>query len=235
MANAPAAGNRNKMIATVVAALVAVAAVMLLAAGCGGSDSSSPVTPAGVEEVNALLAGVPMSGNRLGNPSAPVTIEEFADIQCPFCAQASATVVPQLVERFVRPGTASMVFRTMAFIGDDSTRGALAAQAAAKQDKMWPFVETLYKNQGGENSGWVSDGLLKGTATALGMDVAAFDADRAAAAAQTALDADQAGAQDQGVNSTPTFVITGPKGKRVVRDATTIAPVEAAITAVKGS
>jgi protein-disulfide isomerase len=237
MATTAAAGNRNKKIAIVVAALVAVAAVVgiLLAINSGGGDQPSTVNPAGVSEVDALLKGVPMSGNRLGSESAPVTIEEFADVQCPFCAQASATVVPQVVQRYVRPGTASMVFRTMAFVGDDSTTGALAAQAAAKQDKMWPFVEVLYKNQGTENSGWVSDGLVRGTAQAVGLDVTKFDADRAAAEAQTALDADMAGANDQKVTSTPTFVITGPRGKRVVAGATDIAPVAAAVAAVRGA
>jgi protein-disulfide isomerase len=144
----------------------------------------------------------------MGPAAAPVTIEEFADIQCPYCAQVSGTVLPQVVDRWVRPGKAKMVFRTMDFLGDDSTTGALAAHAAARQDAMWPFVEVLYKNQGAENSGWVTDKLIDQIlAEVPGLDASKVKVDAKSPAVTKEIKAVEAEAKALNVQGTPWFYI----------------------------
>ncbi len=80
---------------------------------------------------------IPQRGAVLGDPDAPVTVVEFADLQCPYCKIASDTVVPEIVERYVRNGDAKLVFRDVAFIGDDSLR---AGQLAAAAGETGPHV-----------------------------------------------------------------------------------------------
>jgi protein-disulfide isomerase len=55
-------------------------------------------------------------------------------------------------------------FRGFPFIGEDSVKAYRFLLAAAEQDKLWNLAEALYRNQGGENSGWVTDDLIRGIA-----------------------------------------------------------------------
>ena len=69
----------------------------------------------------------PRTGTAIGSPDAPVTLVEFADLQCPFCAQWATDAFPDLVEEYVRPGRLRIEFRGLAFIGPDSEKALRAA------------------------------------------------------------------------------------------------------------
>lgn len=222
---------RWAIVATVVAALAVVG--ILVAISAGGSDGEARGELVGAQEATALVAGIPQAGERLGKADAPVEIVEYADLQCPFCASASTRTIPALVERYVRDGSARLTFRPLAFIGADSERGALAAAAAGEQGKLWQFVEVLYRNQGGENTGWLSDDLVTEAATALGIDTAALDEARTGSAAAGVLSAANAAAQSDGIDSTPTFVVVGPKGRVTINNASDLSEFAAAVAAVR--
>ncbi len=222
---------RWAIVATVVAALAVVGALIAISAGGGDAQARGELT--GAQEAAALVAGIPQAGDRLGKESAPIEIVEYADLQCPFCASASTRTVPALVERYVRDGSARLTFRPLAFIGADSERGALAAAAAGEQSKLWQFVELAYRNQGGENTGWLSDGFVTDAATALGIDTAALDTARKGAVAAGVLSAASAAAQSDGVDSTPTFVVAGPKGRVTIKDYANLTEFAAAVAAVR--
>lgn len=223
---------RVAIIATVVAALVLVGVLVAISA-TGGKDSTGSGKLTGVDEAKALFAGLPQQGDRVGAANAPVEIVEYADLQCPFCAEAAKRTVPTLVTDFVKPGTAKLTLRPLAFIGADSDRGALAVAAAGSQGQMWTYVEVLYRNQGRENSGWLTDKVAREAATALGLDIARFDSDRRGSGARSLLDTAAAAAQAAGVNSTPTFVVTGPKGRVVISDFTNLGEFRSAIASVR--
>ena len=161
-----------------------------------------------------LFAGIPQHGIELGSRSAPLTLTEFADLQCPFCRQYALEVLPTLVQRYVRRGRLRMVFRDLAFIGPDSARAGLLAAAAGRQDRLWQTVDLLYRNQGRENSGYATDAFLRAIARAvpgLSADKAFADRDERATAAQLT----EAGAQAQrfGIDSTPSFLLTRRGGR----------------------
>ena len=90
---------------------------------------------------------------------APVVVEEYADPQCPFCADFAMRDLPALVSDYVRPGKVQMRLRLLTFLGPDSVQGGGVAAAAGLQNRQWDFVESFYARQGEENSGYV-DGAL---------------------------------------------------------------------------
>jgi protein-disulfide isomerase len=110
------------------AAVVVVVAV-LLAGGDSSDGDKGGGTPAAT---TSALRGVPQSGIALGSPDAPVTMVEFADLQCPFCKEYSENVFPELLKRYVRTGKLRLELQLLRFLGPDSDRLARAAAGAAE-------------------------------------------------------------------------------------------------------
>ena len=202
-------------------AAVALAAVVVLVlvlvssggdnGGSGGTTSGSGASKggavAGRAEALALFDGVPQNGTALGAPAAPVTVYEFADLQCPFCRDVALETLPDVIRKHVRAGKVRIVYQDLAFLGPDSVKAGRAAAAAGEQDRLWQFAHLMYANQGEENSGWVTDALLERVWSAIpGLDVER--AKRAAAAGAGTADLAQARrlARRYGIDGTPSFV-----------------------------
>jgi protein-disulfide isomerase len=147
------------LVGAAVIAAALVAASLLGSAAQGGPASHQSVT-APVER-DPLFRGVPQDGIALGNPQAPVTLVEYADLQCPYCARWARDAFPTIVQQYVRTGRVRVVFRGLAFLGPQSDTALRAALAAGEQDRLWDVVHGLFVQQGAENSGWVSDALLR--------------------------------------------------------------------------
>ena len=113
----------------------------------------------------------------LGSPDATVTMIQFEDLQCPVCKRYQEEGLPGIVEEYVRPGKIKLRFAGLAFIGPDSEKALLHVIAAGEQGKLWQYADELYANQGAENSGWVTDALLKRVAGELGLDFAKLQKD----------------------------------------------------------
>jgi len=189
----------------VVAAIVVVIAIGLTKSDSGPTAESLAKDTA---STNALLDGIPQQGIVLGSPSAPVTVTEFADLQCLFCRQYTQKVFPAVVRDYVRAGKVRMVFRGLSFIGADSIVAARAAGAAGQQNRLWQFVDVFYKNQKDENSGYVKAGFLRQIGGAAGVDVARLEQDATSEAVAKQLTDANAEAKRLGVRSTPTIVVT---------------------------
>ena len=182
------------------------AVVAVLAGGLiGASRLSSPAAPAANPTPERSFTGIPQAGVALGSPRAPVTLVEYADLQCPYCAEWSGRTLPVLVERYVRPGKLRIVFRGLAFVGPDSEQALRAALAASDRNRMWDVIDGLYRHQGAENSGWVTDGLLEELAGSHALHEGDTPrVDRMLAQARRA-------AQAAGIAGTPAFQV-GPTG-----------------------
>ena len=208
-----AKAQRNKRILQLGGALAAAVAIVVIAIviSSGGSDKkgggSSEGKANGADQAAQLLNGIPQKGTTLGNPKARVTVEEFADLQCPFCRDYTLSTFPKLVATYVKPGKVKMVFQNYAFLGPDSLTAARAAEAAGKQNKLWQFVDVFYNNQGDENTDYVTDEFLRKMADGAGVDADKLLADRQDPAVDQAIAKAQQAAQQAGVNSTPTFLI----------------------------
>jgi protein-disulfide isomerase len=168
----------------------------------------------GVSDARARYAGIPQDGAVLGRPGAPVTLVEFLDLQCPFCAQWDLQVLPAVVDR-VRQGRLRIVMHPLDFLGPDSVKAVGVAGAAALQDRLWPFVDIFFHNQGEENSGYVTDAFLRRVAAAVpGLDAPRALAERDSRAAQKLTATALTEARNAHLESTPSF-LAGHTGGRL--------------------
>lgn len=124
----------------------------------------------------ATLSPVLPSDFVLGDQNAPVTIIEYSDFQCPFCANFFKETESVLREKYIKTGKVKFIYRNFSFLGQESFWAANAARCAGEQDKFWQYHDYLYGNQTGENQGAFSKDNLKGFATALGLDKEKFNA-----------------------------------------------------------
>jgi protein-disulfide isomerase len=162
----------------------------------------------GAAEVNDRWAGIPQSGFVAGDPKAPVTLVEFADLQCPFCKASAVNTLPQLVQSEIRPGKLRMEFRNFAILGPDSEKAARAVAEAANQNKAWQFIEIWYLNQGQENTGYVTDAFISRIAGAVpGLDAAKVVAASNNQGNMSSIDTARADAQKFGIESTPSYLV----------------------------
>ena len=202
--------TRTLYMGAIGAALAIAAALVIFSVARGGGEGSPPTQPtpltlSGATATNTLLRGVPQHGNTLGSPSAPVTLVEYADPQCPYCARWAQDALPELVRDYVRTGRLRIEYRGMAFLGPDSSTGIAAAVAAGNQGRFWHVVELLYANQGAENSGWIDEPLLGAIADKVGVDASRFHDERRSSAVARVVTDSTLQARSAGVNSTPTF------------------------------
>jgi protein-disulfide isomerase len=190
------------------------------ASSAGPSDPASQssgalVTPPPVVAPASFTPTQLAKGNALGSADASVTVEVWADYQCPYCARFSAEVEPQIISTYVSTGRVRLVFRDLAFLGDESRWAAVASRLAEQQGMFWPFHDYLFANQLGENVGSFSVERLEEIGGRIGLDRSAFEAGLQLDAARDLFAEIQAESQADatalGITATPTVVVDGTK------------------------
>jgi protein-disulfide isomerase len=194
---------------------LALFVLLVVRPGSSGGTPSSSGNPLGlVKPIIEIPAGL-ADGRAVGKADAPVTIDVWADFQCPFCGEFARTVEPQIIKNEVAKGTVRLVAHDFTFIGagqnpDESTDASVAARCADRQGKFWDYYETLFWNQGEtENSGAYTQDRLLAMADLLGLDRAAFQTCLADPTLRTAVVTETAQGRAAGVASTPTSFING--------------------------
>jgi len=199
-----------KILLAILAVLLLIGAAVGVASALrgGSSGSSSKQAVAGATRVQSLFHGIAQHGNVLGRPSAPVTLVEYADLQCPYCRDFGLQAEPSLIKHYVRTGRVKVVFRPLAFLGPDSVRGRNAVIAAGLQNKLFDVVQLLYTNQGVENTGWLDDNIVEAAARSVpSIEVGRLLADKDSAAVARKAQAFDSQAMADGVHSTPTVLV----------------------------
>jgi protein-disulfide isomerase len=189
--------------------------------------------PEGSEETGALLADIPQSANALGSATAPVTLQYFGDLECPFCRDFTLEVLPSMIERWVRAGDLRIEYHAL----ETATREPevfvaqqVAVLAAGKQDRAWYFIETFYREQGEEGSGYVTDRFLQGIASEVpGLNLSQWNSDRSDPQLAGEIAADARAAESAGLNGTPSFLIGRSAGAMTTFVSTDATSVDAAI------
>jgi protein-disulfide isomerase len=162
------------------------------------------------EVVTAEANGRPMvDDNTMGNPNAPIKMEQFSDYQCPFCARYFEETEDQVVEAYVATGKVYYVYRSFgAFIGPESQAAAEAAYCAGDQNKYWEYHDILFANQIGENVGAYADSRLQAFAEELSLDMDAFNSCFSGGKYADRVEQDYLDGSSAGVTGTPGFLIT---------------------------
>jgi protein-disulfide isomerase len=204
----------------IVAAIVVVAIVVILIASGGGGKKSvkaGPTAPPKVaSEVSTLIGGIPQSGDTIGSPTAPVTLQYFGDLQCPICRDFTLGALPSIIQTWVRTGKVKIEYLSLETATHEPEvfkTQQVAALAAGKQAKMWNFLELFYRQQGEENSGYVTESFLQGLAQQSGVNLSKWTSDRNDPALANQVAADAQAASNAGFNGTPSFLIGKSGGK----------------------
>ena len=187
------------------AALVVVGAIVLIQSPW---ESDGKGTPSEIIVPTPRPADTPREGTTLGSPDAPLTIVEYTDFQCTFCARVAQEILPQVEKEYVATGKAKLVCKHVAFLGEESQWAAEAAECAAEQEKFWEYYDILFANQTGKhNDGAFSKVRLKAFAEALGLDSGSFNACLDEGKYINEVAANNLEARRGGVDGTPTFFV----------------------------
>jgi len=148
------------------------------------------------------LAIAPVGPSR-GDAHAPVTIVEFGDFQCPYCAQAESTLHAVLA---LHPQDVRLVFRNFPLtdVHEHAQTAARVGVCASRQGKFWELHDAMYANQNA-----LSGNALNDLAKSLGLDTDRLGQCMADKATGDAISFDVADGNVAGVNSTPSFFING--------------------------
>jgi protein-disulfide isomerase len=209
----PSSRHRFAAVLGVALALGGILVVTSQISAKGTGKADAPTVSRGAE--TSPFAGIPQRGRTLGSPRAPVTLVEYADLQCPYCGVWARETLPVLVDRYVRTGTLRLVFNGLAFVGPDSDTALRSAVVAGRHNRLWDVVHAFYERQGTENTGWVTDDLVREIGDrAPGLEADELLAKRWDDSVDRELRRAAAAAHTAGVNSTPSFQI-GPTGGRL--------------------
>jgi protein-disulfide isomerase len=169
----------------------ALAATILLLAGCAGTpakpESDEPLAPFNV----------------MGREDAPVTIIEFTDLQCPYCARHATQTFPRLKADYIDSGKLRYTSRDLPLpFHSFALPAAVASRCAGEQGRFWEYREALFAAQ--TTLGTEPYGRIAGE---MGLDVKRLEACRGDGREEANVRADLALAGSHGIRSTPTFVI----------------------------
>ena len=140
-----------------------------------------------------------------GHVTAAVTLVEYGDYECPYCAQAYL-IVKEVQERL--GNKVRFVFRNFPLtrLRPHSYQSALAVETAAAQGKFWEMYDFLFKH--GQS---LTDDNLKLSAAKLGLNVNKFDLEFRDRTYSRHVDEDIQSGEESGVAKTPTFFINGDR------------------------
>lgn len=237
-AQAQRARRMRMLLGVIIAAAVIVGVVIAISIGGSGSTpakvkANTPGAQKDVAAVTSLLNGIPQSGETLGSPSAPVTITEYADLECPVCDSfalpSSANTsdgtpgsgyFDQLVNQYVRTGKVKIVYRSLETATGNGPNASMwaeqqaAAYSAGLQNKAWYYIELFYYEQQSETSQYVNQAFLQNIAQQVpGLSLSQWSSNLNNQTLQAQLQSDQQSAQTHGYQYTPTLVVQGPKGQ----------------------
>jgi protein-disulfide isomerase len=201
---------------------VPVLLLVALAWGCGGTDQAVQDGSVGASDPEAAPSAAPSAptdtihlldlGHPRGAATAPITVVEFSDYGCPYCARFAFESYPALHEEFVDTGLVRWIF--VPFVIGSFPNGELAArvgECAADQDRFWVMKDVLYREQQawkGASAAQVPSRFTRLAADA-GLDAQAFQdcVGTNRTGPTVALHTRAAGAV--GVRATPSFLVNG--------------------------
>jgi protein-disulfide isomerase len=222
----PGSGSPLRILGYLLAAVAGIALTLAVLVGSGSVTMGTPEPTASPTPAPTFA----MDGPSMGIASAPVTIEIWADFQCPYCGLVAHGVEPSLIREYAATGKARIDYRDFAFLGQESVDAAVAAQCAGREGLFWRYHDLLFASQSGENQGAFSRDRLVALAKFAGIaDATAFTACLDDAAVAQGVTAETEEGRGYGVDSTPTIRITGPGPTQFLKGVSDPATIAAAV------
>ncbi len=170
-----------------------------------GNTQQAPSQP--TQPVKISLDNDPMRGD----PNAPITIVEFSDFQCPFCARFHVQTLPLLLEEYIDSGKVKLVYRDFPIqsIHPNALAAAVAAECANEQGEYWEYHDTLFEKQ----SGWsrldsnAAISTFSQYATDVGLEQQQFDSCLGSGKYLEEVQGDLSDGRDYDITGTPGFFI----------------------------
>ena len=165
-----------------------------------GLGNPSPSVPT---DMKALADDDPF----MGKEDAPVTIVEFSDYECPFCARFYQQTLPSLEEEYIKTGKVKLVYRDFPLsFHPQAEPAAIAANCAGEQGKYFEYHDKIFISGGAAGK---SSADYKKWAQELSLDVAEWEACTKDPAQRQEIQKDMADGAAVGVQGTPGFIING--------------------------
>lgn len=144
-----------------------------------------------------------------GNASAPVTLEEFGDFQCPPCGLLHPVL--KTMEGEFGPTKLRIVFREFPLVPNHvhALSAARAAEAAGLQGRFWEMHDMLYENQKAWHEAFDVRPIFEGYATKIGLNLEQFRRDTTSEIVERRIFLDGKRAHSLGVKGTPTVFLNG--------------------------
>ncbi|MDH5568637.1 MAG: DsbA family protein [Nitrosopumilus sp.] len=147
----------------------------------------------------------------IGNPDAPITIIEFSDFQCPFCARFHIQTLPLILEQYIEQGKVKLVFRDFPIqsIHPNALPASIAAECANEQGKFKEMHDMLFDNQNQWNKQETSDALslFSSYAIKIQLDQETFDSCLTSGKYIEEIRKDLDDGRNYGVSGTPGFFV----------------------------
>jgi protein-disulfide isomerase len=179
----------------------------------GNTQQLSPqqASPQPTQPVMISLDDDPMRGD----PNAEITIVEFSDFQCPFCARFHSTTLPQIEQNYISTGKVNFVYRDFPIqsIHPNALPAAMASECADDQGKFWEYHDKLFENQKGWQSLDIQTGIstFKEYAQELGLNMEEFNSCLDSEKYSQEVNADLQDGRNYGVTGTPGFFVGNEK------------------------
>lgn len=155
-----------------------------------------------------------------GSPSAPVTIYEMSDFQCPACRQFWSQTLPALEREYIQTGKVKLIYVNLPLPNHaNAIPAAELAMCAARQNRFWPVHDLLFRHQATWARMEQPGTFFMGLVDSVGGDRNAIAQCLRSGATRALVQSDAEGSIRSGANSTPSFHIEGG----LVRGAVTIA------------
>jgi hypothetical protein len=203
----------------------------------------------GIGTAQELFGGVPQEGARLGSEDAPVTVQVFDDVQSSDCREAFLSTIPELTEKYARPGTVKFLYRHYSNSENEIEEGSYGVEAAAEQGYGWQYAYLFFVNQKEADRFGVSEaensraGLRKNFLLSVAGAVEELNGPEWEEALEKGKDPDSGMSKslesqeelgsNLGIRYGQAMVIEGPHGNETLQENASLAEIEAAIAKVE--
>lgn len=195
------------IVAAVVVVLVGVGYFLAVKSPSTSSSIASLTPPAHSSSIVGAKTFIRPYSHSTGSTSAPVTLVEFGDYQCPVCGAAYAPI-KAITDKYASDPNFNFVFRNFPLPQhEDAQLAASAAESAGAQGKYFQMHDLLYENQNDWSGSTDPMSYFTQYAQQLGLNVDQFNADTTSYKYFSNVDQDMEDGNAFGVNATPTFYV----------------------------